>query len=191
MQPNNLDRAQEILSDKLARTTKEDRSLFVPPFKKFDVPDFNIEEMKAEAVKQKPDQFKTKFAPTFTQQFKSLVSMEAGSNVDNHVMTHSHFDGLSSIKPEAPGAFMDEQQQSQQSNHSELKQGQIPHLMSTNAHQQQAPSNGGQNLQAYLIKESQLKVLQLEHDLKLKEMKLQIQEMQSNTQLDDLKTLIM
>lgn len=55
--------------------------------------------------------------------------------------------------------------------------------------QQQATQ--GNNLQAYMIKESQLKVLQLEHDLKLKEMKLQIQEMQNNTRLDDLKTQIM
>ena len=42
-----------------------------------------------------------------------------------------------------------------------------------------------------VLKESQLKVLQLEHDLKLKEMKLQIQEMQSNTQMDDFKNSIM
>ena len=42
-----------------------------------------------------------------------------------------------------------------------------------------------------LIKESQLKVLQLEHDLKLKEMKLQIQEMKSNSEIDEMKNSVM
>jgi small-conductance mechanosensitive channel len=41
------------------------------------------------------------------------------------------------------------------------------------------------------MKESQLKVLQLEHDLKLKEMKLEISEMRNSTQIDQYKNQIM
>ena len=36
-----------------------------------------------------------------------------------------------------------------------------------------------------------MKVLQLEHDLKLKEMKMQIHEVQSRSQIDDLRNKIM
>ena len=42
-----------------------------------------------------------------------------------------------------------------------------------------------------MLKESNLKVLQLEHDLKLKEMKMQIHEMQSRSQIDDFRNKIM
>ena len=46
-------------------------------------------------------------------------------------------------------------------------------------------------MQQQVLKESNLKVLQLEHDLKLKEMKMQIHEMQSRSQIDDLRNKIM
>ena len=41
------------------------------------------------------------------------------------------------------------------------------------------------------MKENQLKVLQLEHDLKLKEMKLEIEEMKNNSQIEEYKGKIM
>ena len=53
-------------------------------------------------------------------------------------------------------------------------------------------SNSNQEImQQQVLKESNLKVLQLEHDLKLKEMKMQIHEMQSRSQIDDLRNKIM
>lgn len=46
-------------------------------------------------------------------------------------------------------------------------------------------------MQQHILKESNLKVMQLEHDLKLKEMKMQIHEMKSKSQVDDLRNKIM
>jgi hypothetical protein len=61
-----MDPFQKSIEDRLAQTTKDDKKSFVPPFKSFNVPDFNIEGMNGKTVKEGTNSFQTKFAPTFT-----------------------------------------------------------------------------------------------------------------------------